>query len=140
MDRIALYNELYRYTKEYITEQSIYSPYVIKNSPTQSNSFPLVIFPKTKFILDDETLKHGERRYSVIIEIEIYAIDKTVANKKVSKQTIIAELEKLLYDVFEEHYGLQGETPNEIINADTNVSREVMRFTGKYKNNVFYRR
>ena len=131
-----MYNEL----KTYITSNSVYAPYVVKNSPTQSNSFPLVIFHKPKVILDDETLKYGEPRYSIYIDLDIYATDKTVANKKISKQTIIAELEKLTYDVFEGQYGLLGGQPMEVVNADTNVSREEMRFTGKYKNNIFYRR
>ena len=85
-------------------------------------------------------MKYGERKYEVIFEIEIYATDKTIENKKTSRQTIIQELEKLVYDVFEEHYGLLGEKPEIRPNADINVARESIKFTGKIKNNIIYRR
>ena len=81
-----------------------------------------------------------KRRYEVIFEIEIYAIDKSINNKKVSRNTIIQELEKLVYETFEEHYGLLGGKPTTTPNADTNVARETISFTGKIKNNIIYRR
>lgn len=139
--RPNLYNNIFQYAKQYIKQKSIYSPEVFKNAPTESNIFPLVIIPKCKIILDEETLKYGERRYKVKFEIEIYAVDKSIeANKKISRETIINELENLIYEVFEEHYGLLGEDPTIKPNADTNVARETISFTGKIKNNIIYRR
>ena len=73
-------------------------------------------------------------------EIEIYAIDKTVENKKIAKQTIIEELESLIYEVFEQHYRFKGNEPQVRPNADINVSREAIQFEGKIKNNIIYRR
>lgn len=138
--RPNIYESIFQYAKKYIKEKSIYSPEVFKNAPTESDIFPLVIIPQCKVVLDDETLKYGERKYEVIFEIEIYATDKTVGTKKVSRQTIIQELEKLVYEVFEEHYVLLGEEPQIKPNADTNVAREGIKFTGKIKNNIIYRR
>lgn len=138
--RPNIYKNIFQYAKQYIKQKSIYSPEVSKNAPTESDIFPLVIIPNCKIILDEETLKYGERKYEVIFEIEIYAIDKTAGNKKTSRQTIMQELEKLVYEVFEEHYGLLGDEPKIKPNADTNVARETMRFTGKMKNNIIYRR
>ena len=138
--RPDIYENIFQYAKEYIKEKSIYSPEVFKNAPTESDIFPLVIIPRCKVILDDETLKYGEQKYQVIFEIEIYSTDKTIGTKKVSRQTIIQELEKLVYETFEEHYGLLGEEPNITPNADTNVARETVKFTGKIKNNIIYRR
>lgn len=138
--RPNIYESIFQYAKKYIKEKSIYSPEVFKNAPTESDIFPLVIIPQCKVVLDDETLKYGEKKYEVIFEIEIYATDKTVGTKKVSRQTIIQELEKLVYEVFEEHYVLLGEEPRIKPNADTNVAREGIKFTGKIKNNIIYRR
>lgn len=138
--RPDIYENIFQYAKKYIKEKSIYHPEVFKNAPTESDIFPLVIIPQCKVVLDDETLKYGERKYEVIFEIEIYATDKTVGTKKVSRQTIIQELEKLVYEVFEEHYVLLGEEPQIKPNADTNVARESVKFTGKIKNNIIYRR
>lgn len=138
--RPNIYENMFQYAKQYIKQKSTYSPEVSKNIPTESNRFPLVIIPKCKIVLDEETLKYGERKYEVIFEIEIYATDKSVNNKKVSRTTIIQELEKLVYETFEEHYGLLGGEPKTTPNADTNVARETISFTGKIKNNIIYRR
>ena len=138
--RPDIYGNIFQYAKQYIKQKSIYSPEVFKNAPTESDIFPLVIIPKCKIALNEETLKYGERKYEVVFEIEIYSTDKTGGNKKTSRQTIIQELEKLVYDVFEEHYGLLGEEPEVKPNADTNIARESIKFTGKIKNNIIYRR
>lgn len=138
--RPDIYENIFQYAKQYIKQKSIYSPQVFKNAPTESDIFPLVIIPECKIILDEETLKYGERRYEIVFNIEIYSTDKSINNKKVSKTTIIQELEKLVYEVFEEHYGLLGKEPEIRPNADTNVAREEIRFTGKIKNNIIYRR
>ena len=106
--RPNIYENMFQYAKQYIKQKSIYSPEVFKNSPTESDVFPLVIIPRCKVILDEETLKYGERKYEVVFEIEIYATDKSINNKKVSRATIIQELEELVYEIFEEHYGLLG--------------------------------
>lgn len=134
---------MFQYAKQYIKQKSKYIPEVFKNAPTESKIFPLIIIPQCKVIIDDETLKtksKNERKYKIIFNIEIYATDKTVGTKKISKQTIISELEDLVYEVFEEHFGLLGKEPQPRPNADTNISREGIEFTGKYKNKILYRR
>lgn len=112
----------------------------MKSAPTESKIFPLVIFDKPKIVLDDETLCYGEQKYKIKFEIEIYTTDKTVGSKKIARQTIIEELEELVYEVFEEHYRFKGNEPQVRPNADINVSREAIQFEGKIKNNIIYRR
>lgn len=107
--RPDIYESIFQYAKKYIKEKSIYNPEVFKNAPTESDMFPLVIIPECKIILDNETLKYGEQKYQIIFNIEIYTTDKTVETKRISKQTIMQELEKIVYEVFEEHYGLLGD-------------------------------
>ena len=99
-----------------------------------------MIFDKPKIVLDDETLCYGEQKYKIKFEIEIYTTDKTVGSKKIARQTIIEELEDLVYEVFEEHYRFKGDDPDPKPNADINVSRESIQFEGKIKNNIIYRR
>lgn len=99
-----------------------------------------MIFDKPKIVLDDETLCYGEQKYKIKFDIEIYATDKTVGSKKIARQTIIEELEDLVYEVFEEHYRFKGIEPQVRPNADINVSREAIQFEGKIKNNIIYRR
>lgn len=141
MVRPDFYNQVYEYAKTYITEHSIFSPKVLKNSPTESEYFPLVIVKMPEVYLDDETLKvGGEQIYSFVLTIEIYAMPKTIENKKYSAASVSQELLKRVYEVFEEHYVMLGRLPETIPNADTNVTRISVRFTGRYKNNTFYRR
>lgn len=132
---------MYTYAKEYLTEHSIFSPKVLKTSPTESDYFPLVIVKMPEVYLEDETLKmNGEQAYSFILTIEIYSMAKIVNGEKYSKASVSQELLHLLYEVFEEHFIMLGRLPETIPNADTNVERISIRFTGKYKNNTFYRR
>ena len=138
--RPNIYNNIFKYAKQYIKQKSLYSPEILKNAPTESDIFPLVIIPECKIVLDDETLKYGEPKYQVIFEVEIYATDKSVGTKKFSRNTIIQEIEKLVYDVFEEYYKFLGGEPKSTPNADTNIARETIKFTGKIKNNIIYRR
>lgn len=118
---------MYQYSKEYIQSNSKYSPAVLKTTPQEINQFPLVVIPECKLILKDETLKHKEKEYRLIFDIELYATDKSVGSKKVARQSIIAELEKLIYEVFEEHYLMRVAEPKSTPNIDRNVDRLYMR-------------
>lgn len=118
---------MYQYSKEYIQSNSKYSPAVLKTTPQEINQFPLVVIPECKLILKDETLKHKEKEYRLIFDIELYATDKSVSSKKVARQSIIAELEKLIYEVFEEHYLMRVAEPKSTPNIDRNVDRLYMR-------------
>lgn len=118
---------MYQYSKEYIQSNSKYSPAVLKTTPQEINQFPLVVIPECKLILKDETLKHKEKEYRLIFDIELYSTDKSVGSKKVARQSIIAELEKLIYEVFEEHYLMRVAEPKPTPNIDRNVDRLYMR-------------
>lgn len=118
---------MYQYTKEYIQSNSKYSPAVLKTTPQEINQLPLVVIPECKLILKDETLKHKEKEYRLIFDIELYSTDKSVGSKKVARQSIIAELEKLIYEVFEEHYLMRVAEPKPTPNIDRNVDRLYMR-------------
>lgn len=118
---------MYQYSKEYIQSNSKYSPAVLKTTPQEINQFPLVVIPECKLILKDETLKHKEKEYRLIFDIELYSTDKSVESKKVARQSIIAELKKLIYEVFEEHYLMRVAEPKSTPNIDRNVDRLYMR-------------
>lgn len=132
---------MYQYAKEYIQDKSQYTPTVLKTAPQEINQFPLVVIPECKLILKDETLKHKEKEYRLIFNIEIYSTDKTVGGKKVARQSIIAELEKLIYDVFEEHYLMKVAEPKPTPNIDRNVDRLYMRAEATInENKIIFRR
>ena len=127
---------MYQYAKEYIKNKSQYAPTVLKSAPQEINQFPLVVIPECKLILKDETLKHKEKEYRLIFDIEVYSTDKTVAS-----QSIITELEKLIYDVFEEHYLMKVAEPKPTPNIDRNVDRLYMRAEATInENKIIFRR
>lgn len=121
-------------------QKSKYTPKVLKSAPTESKIFPLVIVQNPRIIIDEETLSYTEQKYIFKIEIEIYATEKTVGIKKIARQTIMEELENLIYEVFEGYYKFKGLEPQVRPNADINVSREAIQFEGRIKNNIIYRR
>lgn len=132
---------MYQYAKEYIKNKSQYAPTVLKSAPQEINQFPLVVIPECKLILKDETLKHKEKEYRLIFDIEVYSTDKTVGNKKVARQSIITELEKLIYDVFEENYLMKVAEPKPTPNIDRNVDRLYMRAEATInENKIIFRR
>ena len=132
---------MYQYAKEYIKNKSQYAPTVLKSAPQEINQFPLVVIPECKLILKDETLKHKEKEYRLIFDIEVYSTDKTVGNKKVARQSIITELKKLIYDVFEEHYLMKVAEPKPTPNIDRNVDRLYMRAEATInENKIIFRR
>ena len=141
MARPDIYEEIYQYSKEYIVANSSYSPKVGKSAPTEAKDFPLVIIPECKMTLNEETLKKGQQKYKLTFEVEIYAIDTTVEGKAVARQTIVEELEKIVYEIFEEHYGMRGLEAELRPNADTNVMRVYIEFRSVVDHkNIIYRR
>ena len=88
----------------------------------------MVIIPKCQILLLNETLDKGEQEFKLIFEIEIYSTDKTVGTKTIARQTIIYELQSLVYQVFSEYYGMKLKQDKNIPNIDTNVDREYLRF------------
>ena len=127
---------MFRYAKEYISQNSKYSPVIVKNIP-QRKVFPVVIIKQIADDLYDENLDKTDQRFNIGFNIEIYAMNKDL----ISKEKITRELVKLVNDVFDEHYGLLRASNQEVPNIDTDVYRWAMRYEGKIdESNIIYRR
>lgn len=139
--RPQVYNEMFQYAKKYITDNSSYSPKISKITPYEINKNPLVIIPRCKLLLKEETLHKKEQEFSLKFEIEIYAMDKTEGTKTISRQTIIEELQELVYQIFGEHYGMKIREDKSIPNIDVNIDRQYLRFEATInENKIIYRR
>lgn len=124
-----------------MTDNSEYNPKVLKSTPSEISKNPLVIIPKCKLYLIDETMDKKEQEFKLIFEIEIYSQDKVVGTKTIARQSIIEELDKLVYDVFSEHYGMKLKEDKSIPNIDTNVDRQYVRYEGTInENKIIFRR
>lgn len=131
-----VYDEIFQYAKKYIKEQSNYSPTILKDTPP-SKKFPLILIRQIKDNLYSENLDKTDQRFNLTYEIEIYSMDKGTT----AKQIIADELIELINDVFDEHYGMNRRFNRQSPNADTDVYRWIMRYTGKIdENKKIYRR
>lgn len=131
-----VYDEMFKYVKEYIVAQSIYSPKILKDTPP-NKEFPLIIIKQIRDDIYSENLDKTDQRFNIGYEIEIY----TMNNGNIAKQTIAKELIKLINNVFDEHYGMNRKINQEAPNVDTDVYRWIMRFEAKIdENKRIYRR
>ena len=121
-----VYDEMFGYAKNYIIEQSQYSPKIKKDTPPDK-SFPLIIIKPIRDDLYSENLDKTDQRFYIGYEVEIYSMNKN----KISKQNISNELMNLVNDVFDEHYGMNRVENHEAPNIDTDVFRWYMRFEAK---------
>ena len=131
-----VYDEIFQYLKKYISENSNYSPKVLKDTPP-SKYFTLVIVKEIRDDLYSENLDKTDQRFNIGYEIEIYSMDKN----KIAKQLIADEIKKLINDVFDEHYGMNRKSNKQLDNADTDVYRWYMLYEAKVdENKRIYRR
>ena len=131
-----VYDEMFKYLKKYLSENSSYSPKVLKDTPP-SKYFPLVIMKEVQDDLYSENMDKTDQRFNIGYEIEIFTMDKD----NIAKQTIADEIKKLINDVFDEHYGMNRKTNKQLDNADTDVYRWYMLYEAKIdENKNIYRR
>ena len=131
-----VYDEIFKYAKTYITENSQYAPTILKDTPPDKK-FPLIIIKQIRDDLYSENLDKTDQRFYLGYEIEIYAMNK----ENIAKQVITKELVKLTNDVFDEHYGMNRKFNKEAPNVDTDVFRWNMRFEARIdESKKIYRR
>lgn len=79
-------NIIYPELKEYIEGNNPYSAKVVKIHPQDSKIFPIIPIRLLPITNRYNNLNYGEETYSFGIEIDIYAIDTTIEDKKISKK------------------------------------------------------
>lgn len=117
--------------KIYVEEKSIYNPLVTKAMPQERKVFPIVptkLLPVTNKYND---FSYGEETYTFGIDINVYAQDKTIDSKKVSKRTICNEVTNVIVDYFKINYHVTIKVELDVANVDSNVHRNIIRITGK---------
>lgn len=131
-----VYDEIFQYLKSYISENSIYSPKILKDTP-QSKYFPLVIIKEVRDDLYSENMDKTDQRFNIGYEVEIYTMDKD----DIARQTIANEIKGLVNEVLDEHYGMNRKSNKQLDNADTDVYRWYMLYEAKIdENKRIYRR
>lgn len=116
--------------KKYVEKHSIYKPYVTKAMPQVSKEFPVVPTKLLPITNQYNNFSYGEETYSFGIEINVYAQDKTIDGKKVSKRTICNEVAKHIVDYYKINYRVTIKTTLDAPNVDSNVHRNIITVTG----------
>ena len=68
-----VYDEMFKYAKEYIQEKSIYFPKILKDTPPDKK-FPLIIIKQIRDSLYNENLDKTDQRFKIVYDIEIYML------------------------------------------------------------------
>ena len=116
--------------KEYVETNNLYSAKVVKVNPQDSKVFPIIPVKLLPVTNKYNNLSYGEETYSFGIEIDIYTIDVTIENKRVSKKTICDNLTKLIVDYLKDNYHFTIKVTYDAPNIDSNVHRNIIRLTG----------
>ena len=123
---IKFYPEL----KEYVEENNLYNAKVVKVNPQDSKVFPIIPVKLLPVTNRYNNLSYGEETYSFGIEIDIYTIDKTIEDKKVSKKTICDDLTKLIVGYIKDNYHFKIKVTHDAPNIDSSIHRNIVRLTG----------
>lgn len=122
---------IYPQLKEYVEQNSIYKPTVTKTMPQESKIFPIVPTKLLPVTNQYNNLSYGEETYTFGIEIDVYAEDETINNKKVSKRTICNEITDVIVNYFKTNYRVTIKVELDAPNVDSNIHRNNIKITGK---------
>ena len=121
---------IYPNLKEYLVENSIYSPCVTKVYTEQSKVFPLVTVNLSRVINNYGNLSYSEEYYPFRIDVNVYANDKSIDNTKISKITIADEITDLVESYFKENFKVTINRQDDLDNIDGSIRRNFIRISG----------
>lgn len=142
MEVEKIYDEkIYPELKQYLTENSKYSPATTKVYTEQSKVFPIVTVCLSRVINNYGNLSYTEERFPFRIDINVYSNDKTIDGKKVSKITICDEICANIENYFRTNYKVTINRQDDIDNIDGTIRRNFIRISGvldtKYGENKY---
>lgn len=118
----GLYDKIYQELKQYLDDNSIYTPYVYKREAENTN-FPKVIvkeLPRDSYFT---TLKYGDEKYNFGLEINVYALP----DGDIPSATISTEISNHIETFFKEQYRMSVNVSHDVPNIDTSVYRDLIQ-------------
>ena len=129
MTRDEIFDEIYQ-SLENELEIELSNPYeaiILPYFPSyEFDELPVIILSQIDYRLTNETLNKKEKQHEIVLEAQIFAIDKSNVNKRV----IANQLGDLVETIIQDNYGLRLENSSVIPNVDENIYRIVLRFRG----------
>ena len=120
------YDKVFKTLKEYVPQNSEYSPDV--NKTNEGDIFPKVVVEEN----DNRLLSRDNMRVtsisSVDIVIDIYARSKTVGTTTYSRRAIAIEIRNLCDEVCSDIYGMKRTLCKPTPNVDSDIYRITMHF------------
>ena len=116
--------------KEYVEDNSIYSPKVVKVYTEQSKYFPIVVVQLATERQKFGNLTYGEKTYPFKIYINVYSNDKSINNTKVSKIAITDEISDLVETYFNDSCKISLSREDDIANIDGTIRRNLIKVEG----------
>lgn len=124
------YSTIYPEMKKYVETVSIYQPIVTKKYTNQSKKFPIVPTKLLPVVNHFNNLSYGEQTYDFGIDINVYSIDKTVDDKKISGETICNEVTEKIVEFFVKNYRVTINKELNVENIDSSVHRNRIQISG----------
>lgn len=125
------FNSLYLEYKQFIEENSNYSPRVVKDFTYKSTYFPIVDFKHDDSVqTNNMTLDRIEYYDDEDFSITIYAQDKG----NLSRNVIIDELVNLTHIFMGIQKNMKRTTCKNLPNLDTDVGRKIMKYKCRWGN------
>lgn len=131
-DLHSLYENIYSGLKQYISEKSIYTPKCVKYKPNEISLFPLVTCVEGKSEYTFTTLNYTDEIYTYdIMEINVFAQNKTVNGQQISGMTIKDEIISHIQRYFKEVYKLNVKVTPNAPNLDDSIYRGIVNVSCK---------
>lgn len=126
---MTMIDEVRNGLKQYLLENSAYAPLV--KTKASGDIFPYVVFEKSNDVEHASDNLRNTVISSLEFEINIYAKEKTIKNKKVSDRVIATEIEECIKSYMGGVLGYKRTYDKATPNIDTTVYRITMRYQVK---------
>jgi hypothetical protein len=130
VDSYDFYEEMFAQYKDFIENNSIYKPSVVKYNNNMASKFPTIVFYMSNNTnTDNGTVDRIEKYEAIYFTINIYTKDKTKGTSIVTtSQVINNELSKLTTQFFGNIIGMKKTLDSPQPNLDTSILRKVIQY------------
>jgi hypothetical protein len=130
VDSYDFYEEMFAQYKDFIENNSIYKPSVVKYNNNMASKFPTIVFYMSNNTnTDNGTVDRIEKYEAIYFTINIYTKDKTKGTSIVTtSQVINNELSKLTTQFFGNIIGMKKTLDSPQPNLDTSILRIVIQY------------
>lgn len=125
------YDIIFKDFKQYIVDNSIYSPQIYKTSPQKPPKFPTIEFKMMDNKVDNNNCSIDNREFYYIVPFMITIFTQNIGNT--DKSVVANELSKLTNKYFMK-IGMLKSGQNDAPNADITVLRRVITYESKIGN------